>query len=367
MVLKRKTSKGIHYIAKVYLGKDAWGDPITKYGKARATKLEAQRDEVEIKENYGYDIQLSNVRTFNDLFAAYQKSSTWEGYSERTRKDYFYYWDKVIKPEFGSHEVAELRTAVLERWAFNMNKHVKRSAWNKPYSQLKAMVRFARKNGIINTDPFADADLPGETARGKALDTKSDLVTWTEEQVNAFMSSDVVKANYTLYAMLTLSFTYGLRPGEVCGIKCKNVTLRKLCIEQGIDNTGSETDLKTDLSHRELPMDPSVYNVLARLLVKHPDEYIFINQLGNVYTPNLYGKKWRKLLKSYNKQYDNVPVMPLYNTRHTFATLAVSVYGWQPRLVSAILGHTSTNTAEKNYINSTFTSIEEAYKTRKTS
>lgn len=365
MIIKRKSKQGTRYMAKVYGGLD----PVTNkkvwlYGSSRVSKVEAQKDEIRLQEAQSVSnlYTVLNVQNIQDLREEFMKSQLWEGFSQRTRDDYCYWWTKEIKRVFAFAKPSDITTGVLERWAVEMGKQWARSTWWKPMSQMKTMLKFARKNGIINTDPFQDIDLPGTVSHGRGLSTIYAPTTWSQDQVDSFLIFASARAPVAVSTMLQLSFSYGLRPGEVCGIRRKDVTLTQLHIEQGISRDGLVTNLKTDMSHRILPMTPSLYRMLEPFLYKDEDDFIFKNRLRNPYTPEIYSKHFRNLRKQYNAMHKGEPLpdMPLYNARHTFATLAIKEKHWDPRVLASVMGHTSVNTAAANYI-STADSLAETY------
>lgn len=370
MIIKRKSKQGTRFMAKVYGGLD----PVTKkkvwlYGSSRESKVEAKKDEVRIQEAQASVLtayKMSAVNNFQDLREEFIKSQIWEGFSQRTRDDYEYWWKKEIKKVFAYAKPSDINTGVLERWAVEMDKQWARSTWWKPMSQMKTMLKYARKNGIITADPFQDIDLPGTTAHGRGLSTLNALTTWSQAEVDSFLDFASETAPVAVSAMLRLSFSYGLRPGEVCGIRRKDVTLTQLHIEQGVSRDGLVTDLKTDMSHRALPMTPSMYGMLEQFLNKDEDDFIFKNRLRNPYTPEIYSKHFRNLKRKYNAIHTDAPLpdMPLYNARHTFATLAIMEQHWDPRILASVMGHTSVNTAAVNYI-STADALKEIYEEEK--
>ena len=63
--------------------------------------------------------------------------------------------------------------------------------------------------------------------------------------------------------MLCISLILGSRPGEICGLK--DNALRdspfSLVFDEGLNKYGQDTTLKTDGSHRELPIPEALYRL----------------------------------------------------------------------------------------------------------
>lgn len=246
---------------------------------------------------------------------------------------------------------------VLEAWLEEMSAKWSRSTYSKPWNIVKTVLKYCRKREYILTDPTEGVEMPTKASHGKALASAKDLPVWTPDQITAFMSWDKVKTDYT-FPMLRLSFEYGLRPGEVCGIKVKDVTLKKITISQGFSATRQQTDLKTESSHRDLPISSDIYVLLSRYTRKDPDEYLFKNTSGNTVAPDTYSKRFQKLLKEYNETHgEKLPQMPLYNARHSWSTNAKYVYHIDPAVRASVLGHTTIDTSDENYTKITIEEI----------
>lgn len=258
--------------------------------------------------------------------------------------------DKELKDVFGHARLSAIKTNIIERWVDDMDDRMKPATWVKPFGFMKNIILYAKRNGGLTFNPFEGIETPALQQKGKALRTDEELVVWDPEQIKSFLSFVKAKNDY-LYPMLLLSFSLALRPGEVCGLKVKDIGPDYLRISQGLSRDGDETNLKTLASHRTLPISSDIHSLLVALTYKSkPTDYVFYNLKKNPVTPDVYGKRFKKMLKMYNKENKvQLPDMPLYKARHSWSTNAKFVYGMDPAIRAAMMGHTSINTSDENY------------------
>ena len=362
MITKRKSSSGMRYSARVYVGVDANGTRLYRYGPTRDTKAKALEDEVELQRQADRRYITANTFKavyFEDGVTAFRESQKYRSYTERTIKDFNYWLGKELIPVFGRTKLASINTSIIERWVADMNSRMKPSTWAKPKNFMQQILIYAKKQGAITYNPFDGADLPVATVHGRALSTATELVVWTPEQIRSFLDYVKERKDYT-YPMLLLSFSLGLRPGEVCGIKIRDIGEDTISISQGMDRNHLETNLKTVASHRVLPISPAIRKVLMKTAGKRSkDLYLFKGIKGGDVCPDVYGKRFKKLLTAYNESHkEQLPEMPLYNARHSWSTNAKYVYGIDPAVRAAMMGHTSISTSDENYTKVTKSQIE---------
>lgn len=175
-------------------------------------------------------------------------------------------------------------------------------------------------------------------------------VTWTDEQVAAFLNSPVIKANH-YYPMFCVSLILGMRPGEVCGF-CDDDLIHEthtIMVHRTIDKEGNVDDTKNTNSIRALYLPSVLYDIVrqtqtVKLQLKsyHPDyqhDFLFTTVKGQPVNPNRYSTKFREALKEYNNQEaEPLPRIPLYNCRHSFATNNYE-RGESDKVLSDIMGN----------------------------
>jgi len=100
---------------------------------------------------------------------------------------------------------------------------------------------------------------------------------------------------------------------------------------------GQPTRLKTAASHRDVDLLPSVREALVRQrVIAGGSELVFPNRFGkHINLRNLRRRVWEPALKV-----AGLRTRSLYNTRHSFATVALAS-GEDPGWVAKMLGHTT--------------------------
>lgn len=152
----------------------------------------------------------------------------------------------------------------------------------------------------------------------------------------------------------------GLRIGEICALKFKNIDLERriIYVENTMQriydkNTGKTkiviTEPKTRKSEREIPISNKLYEVLKPLKKIYKNEDFFLTgESGKYVEPRNYENIYKNILKKSNVKTNNFHVL-----RHTFASNCVEV-GMDVKALSEILGHSSVNITLNLYVHSSY-------------
>lgn len=151
-----------------------------------------------------------------------------------------------------------------------------------------------------------------------------------------------------------LMVVYGLRRGEVCGLRWQDIDIHNRIIHirnqrQYLDGVGV-TDLppKSLSSVRDLPLLPIVESVLEPLFVVFDAglercEYVFPGKNGNGLHPSSCDHALREECRALG-----LPKITVHGLRHTMAALSVSNHQ-SLRILQSVLGHSSITTTSKVY------------------
>jgi integrase len=200
-----------------------------------------------------------------------------------------------------------------------------------------ARPRSCREAGWLEANPAREV----ATLR----EEKPEVLPFSLEEVRIFLDSGLRDPAWRRY--FTVAFFTGLRPGEQLGLRWDDLDWpRKLIgVRRAVTRWG-EGATKTVASRRDVGMLPPVERAL---LAQRPTSalggaWIFPNSQGGALDlTNLRERVWRPALRRAGLRY-----RALYQTRHTFATLALSSgedIGW----VAKQLGHTSTEMVIRRY------------------
>lgn len=163
---------------------------------------------------------------------------------------------------------------------------------------------------------------------------------------------------------IILALNTGMRVGEICGLKWKDIDLEKRTLyvrhtlQRIYDIEKKSTKIlldtpKTQTSVRNIPISNKMYELLSPIKRNYSKDSFFLT--GNVYTyiePRRMQYIFKEIL-----QKSNVRKYKFHILRHTFATHCIEV-GMDPKSLSEILGHASVDITLNRYVHS-------SYKTKK--
>ena len=153
----------------------------------------------------------------------------------------------------------------------------------------------------------------------------------------------------------------GLRVGEICALKWKNIDLdkREIRVKQTLqriydDKTGkTKVQLDTPKSRksvRNIPISNKVYDILQPMKKKYSDEDFFLTgDNEKVIEPRNYQNTFKGLLKKskIKKSYK------FHTLRHTCASNCIEV-GMDAKSLSEILGHSNVQITLDKYVHSSY-------------
>lgn len=188
----------------------------------------------------------------------------------------------------------------------------------------------------------------------------------TKKKIQVFNNSERKKLEKFLlnvdeiyYVGMLISLYEGLRIGEVCCLKWKNINLKEKSItvektmqRMYVENKKTEIVIdtpKTISSNRVIPIGNTLLLRLKKLKKLYNDEdYIITGDKEKIIEPSTYRSKYKKLLKQLGIEYKNYHCL-----RHTFATRCIQI-GMDAKSLSEILGHSNVTTTLSIYVHSSF-------------
>jgi integrase len=167
---------------------------------------------------------------------------------------------------------------------------------------------------------------------------KSEINPLTPDQAKAFLEA---ARGDTFYALYVLAVHYGLRQGELLGLKWQDVDLDAGTLQvrrtQSESRVGRIEEKPKNGRGRRIELSDSVSEVLRIHGETHGDhELVFATKKGTaVNSSNLVRRSFQPLLDSCG-----LPRIRFHDLRHTCATIRF-IKGQHPKRVSDILGHSS--------------------------
>ena len=223
---------------------------------------------------------------------------------------------------------------------------------NKTSITLAAILDAAMEDGFIVKNPARmKKTVKAPTGRDIRAE-RSEMQTWTAEQLKAFLEWDRDVFNDELHPLwLTLSRT-GMRRGEALGLQWRDLDHKnnRIAIRRAVDSaTRDRTKTPKSGSARVIDADQALMAALKSLKatrgllaldLARDTAYIFGNDEGRLRDPVLVTNAWRRRVAGAQKVIEDLPHIPLHGLRHTHATLLLQL-GESPKVVQERLGHGS--------------------------
>jgi integrase len=206
------------------------------------------------------------------------------------------------------------------------------------HSVLRSAIRQAIRWRLLLQDPTDGAQLPRLGRR--------EMSVLTAEQSRILLSA-VLKTHYG--PVIAVALTTGMRPSEYLALKWSDIawdrgTVSVVRTLEKVKGSWRFADTKRDRSRRVIKLQEWVLETLKRLQGSRQRSESEIPETANLLftTPAgrpIYSDKLAKRFKAILRQ-AGLPVVRLYDLRHTSATLALAA-GVPPKVVAEQLGHAS--------------------------
>lgn len=269
---------------------------------------------------------------------------------------------KHIRKGFDGVLMSELTSEQVESWLDRMresgldpkrNKPLSASTCRKAFNVLSKACEHARKHKLLSSNPCREVDRPPAQKPSPNSLTDDSLRTLQSVFADAEPTPLVVAAS--------LGFYMGLRQGESCALRWKDVDFdeNELDVSHSIGRGFGEyatylKGTKTETSTRRLPMPPQVVSLLKRRYSAMRAEleaagiratraamaelFVIGYVDGRYVNPDLIVKQWRAFATTLNLMGTQGRLCTFHDTRHTYATKAVA-NRVDVKTVASYLGH----------------------------
>ena len=342
VITKTYTSKKTGKTKKTYCA--AQWHPLLKrkvFGPRRSNKKDAKQDDAKLT------LQIKN-----------------EVKEEKVKKQSEEYFGKVadILPVFEDVPISGIES----RHILNFKKSLENG--NNPRKH-KYGAETVNKNINILCDVFNFAVSPLKLIDGKdnpMIGIKRNKVayvvkqTWSDEQISIFLSSMEAKASH-YYAMFCCQILLGPRPSETCGLAESDYDPDRQCfyMHRTLNKYGVlEDNMKSSNSFRAVYIPDTLNKAVKKKLLwkkemrlKYPDrfdnDFLFNTEIGTPVRPDHLYRMFTRTEKRYNANHnETLPVITLYDCRHTFATTNYE-RGESDKVLSEIMGNTPSTFLQK--------------------
>lgn len=321
------------------------------------TKKAAQSYAREILSNAdkGYIVDKNNSINFGEFLMDWYTNYKKHSISISTQGNYLSRINTHILPNLGKYKLCDLTNFIVQNFYNDMlNKKLKPSTIKKTMEILKSCLRYAKKQKLI-------LDCPTDIDTVKCL--KPEILFWNESETSYYLNQ--IKDKY-LYLPVFIDILTGLRVGELCGLKWKNINLDEGYIKvthQVIqDRINKEliftSILKTNTAYRTITIPQILVNYLKKIKEKNhasPSDFVVLSHDGTMCNPRNLSMNFVRDIKKYSdKSNDNIaPYMRLkqisfHGLRHTHATILL-YHNENIKVLSERLGHADVSTTLNTY------------------
>lgn len=362
-------------------------DPITgKRSRIYSSSLAGlRRKEVELKKSLSAiqekEKEKPNSTIVNELFNSYISEKN--ELRESTILNYKTMYNKHIRGRFGTAKVVDVTVADVEKLyrRLHFESNLRMSTIGTIHNILHPLFDKALDQRIIDFNP---SDRVMKRLKSKIKEPKKKVHALTRAQQKVFL--DYV-AQHPIFNHWFPIFVFllgtGLRIGECLGMRWSDLEdERMIHVVRSLTYRPSEkhenhcikslTDLKTDASHRSIPLLDTVKDVLVQekqynelmgfYNVKAIDgvsDFIFLNRNGQARTGKSLNQAIDRIIKHYNAEemqkaeQENreaflLPHFSCHNLRHTFCTRLVEM-NVPPKAVQGLMGHSDYKTSMNIY------------------
>ena len=176
---------------------------------------------------------------------------------------------------------------------------------------------------------------------------------WSADEAKQFLAGT---ADHELYPAFLMLMLYGLRRGELLGLRWGDVDFKQsvLHVRNQLQRHGGsfmQGPVKTQAGERDLPMLKLVRDALLRLRIApaivqrdvSPGGLVFVREFGQPLDPDSFRVSFQRLAKR-----NGIRVIAVHDVRHTTATLLKDL-GVPARDTQLILGHSDIATTQQVY------------------
>lgn len=260
----------------------------------------------------------------------------------------------IYLSSFDSMDIQKINGDIVQKWINLLTRKYAPKTVNLAFNLLSQIMDYAISPlHIIEENPCKE-NISRPKNKNKGIDSQK---YWSEDELKYFITHPYTKAD-PYYFMYVVHSTFGMRPGEVCGISVHDLTLSSnlITLNHGLDKRNRLTDLKNLGAQRTLRIPDSLIQLFQDQIKKSDclrtqnDKYrfLFVLDNGSSINPDTYCQHFQRLVARINTSSEmKLKAITPYGLRHTFATLSL-LKGVHIKAVAEAMGD-AVETVMKNY------------------
>ncbi|MBE6140878.1 MAG: site-specific integrase [Firmicutes bacterium] len=266
--------------------------------------------------------------------------------------------DNYVKSSIGLTDLEDFNNRSLQYYCDSL---IKDKVSLTVIKEIVLLIKLSlRKEAKLNgsTPPYIDLDLP--------LERKNKKIQFLNKVEQKQLITYICESKKQKYIGVFLALMTGLRIGEICALKWKDIDLKKRVVIvnktlQRVCYKGQKSKIlidepKTRNSQREIPINNILYEYLLEARPTNRELYVLTYSMTPT-EPRNYRKIFDTLMRKLKLQH-----ISFHALRHTFATRLIE-NKVDLKTVSELLGHSSVNITISIYVHSEFKTKRKAVKT----
>lgn len=322
--------------------------PIRKGGFATKKEAQVAAAEVEAKLNKGLNpiIKLEPIDSYFEKWVSLYKS-------DNAKATHVHYMNtlKVIKKYFGSTPIQHIKKSDYQAFLNKYGKTKAKETVKKINAHIRACVREAVDDGIVQIDFTRRATLTGRDSK-KQIDKH---INYLESKQLSKALCEVLQAEHRqVYYIILLALKSGMRFAEIVALQRKDFDFKNntINISKSWGYTSSfedgEKKTKTETSNRVIKIDKVTMNMFQKYFEETPEnihKLVFYNPESKykVFSNTGVNKALKKLLNKLR-----IDEISIHGLRHTHASI-LFYKGISVQYISERLGHADVDTTIRIY------------------